>query len=74
MQIERLISMANQIGDFFESYPNPEQAKEGIAQHIKRFWAKNMREQIIAYVKQQQGQGLHLMVGEAIREHEAYLQ
>ncbi len=74
MQIERLVSMANQIGDFFESYPNPEQAKEGIAQHIKRFWAKNMREQIIAYVKQQQGQELHLMVGEAIREHEAYLQ
>jgi formate dehydrogenase subunit delta len=37
MKIERLIAMANQIGDFFESYPDAELAKQSIANHIKNF-------------------------------------
>ncbi|CAG0960495.1 formate dehydrogenase subunit delta [Methylophilaceae bacterium] len=69
MNIERLILMANQIGDFFESYPDHEQAKEGIATHIKRFWTLNMRQQLIKHVLNNQAEGLHLMVGEAVREH-----
>lgn len=73
MTIERLIVMANQIGDFFESYPNPEQAKEGIANHIKKFWALNMRQQIVNYVKEKDAAGLHMLVGAAIRENEAAL-
>jgi len=73
MSIERLIVMANQIGDFFESYPNHEQAKEGIVNHIKKFWALNMRQQIVNYVKEKDAAGLHVLVGEAIRDNETAL-
>jgi formate dehydrogenase subunit delta len=73
MSIERLIIMANQIGDFFESYPDKELAKKGIATHIKNFWALNMRQQISTYVLEKQGTGLHAMVGDAIREHQSTL-
>ena len=52
MDIQRLITMANQIGDFYESYPDPAQAEQGIAEHINRFWALAMRQQIAQYVGQ----------------------
>ena len=39
MDIGHLVIMANQIGDFFKSYPDSEQAKKDIVMHIKRFWA-----------------------------------
>jgi formate dehydrogenase subunit delta len=73
MKIERLIAMANQIGDFFESYPDPALAKKSIANHINRFWARNMREQLVKHVLENQGEGLHAKVSEAIREHESIL-
>lgn len=73
MKTERLIVMANQIGDFFESYPDAELAKKSIASHIKNFWAQNMRQQLIRHVLENQGAGLHAKVSEAIREHQARL-
>ncbi len=73
MKPEHLITMANQIGDFFKSYPDGEQAKQDIVTHIKRFWALRMRQQIVAHVRDHQGEGLHPMVSEAIRQHSALL-
>ena len=46
MDIQRLISMANQIGDFYESYPDQSHAQQDIAGHINKFWALPMRKQI----------------------------
>jgi formate dehydrogenase subunit delta len=69
MDIQRLISMANQIGDFYESYPDPAQAEQGIAEHINRFWALAMRQQIAQHVSQQAGVGLHVPVQKAIAAH-----
>ena len=66
MDIQRLISMANQIGDFYESYPDQNQARQGIAEHINRFWALTMRKQIVQYVGEQGGTGLHEQVRKAI--------
>ena len=73
MKIDHLITMANQIGDFFKSYPDHEQAKKDIVTHIKRFWAQGMRHQIIAHVNEHAGEGLDPIVGEAIRQHSAIL-
>jgi len=73
MSIDNLITMANQIGDFFKSYPDHEQAKKDIVTHIKRFWALRMRQQIVAHVNEHQGQGLHPIVSEAIKQHSAIL-
>jgi formate dehydrogenase subunit delta len=69
MQTETLIKMANQIGDFFEAEPNKTQAQLDIAQHLNRFWTKDMRNQIAAHVQTKQGAGLHMQVISAIAAH-----
>ena len=52
MKIERLIKMANDIGDFFNAESNKEIAAEGIKKHILRSWDPRMRRAIIAYCLQ----------------------
>jgi len=69
MQTERLITMANQIGDFYKSFPDESQSKHDIAQHLEKFWALSMRSQIIDYVNQKNGEGLYDIVRDAIKEH-----
>lgn len=69
MQIDHLVTMANQIGDFFKFFPDQEQAKRDIAQHLSRFWAKNMRQQILAHALDNNGDGLESIVSEAIKQH-----
>ncbi len=68
MDIQRLVTMANQIGDFYESYPNQSHAQQDIAGHLNKFWALPMRKQIAEYV-QQDGAGLHVQVASAIKSH-----
>jgi len=69
MKTETLIKMANQIGDFFEAEPDKAEAQKDIAQHLNRFWTKDMRNQITDHVKSAQGAGLHTQVIEAISKH-----
>lgn len=57
MHIDLLISMANQIGDFFAG-ANPETAARDVANHLKRYWEPRMRAQIITYYEQRHGAGL----------------
>ncbi len=38
--------MANQIGSFFKSFPDKEQASKDIVFHINRFWTLEMRKEI----------------------------
>jgi formate dehydrogenase subunit delta len=68
MQTEHLITMANQIGDFFKAFPDETQAKKDIAQHLQRFWAKSMRSQIVEYIHQD-GEALLPIVKNAILEY-----
>ncbi len=69
MKTETLIKMANQIGDFFEAEPDKAQAQKDIAQHLNRFWTKDMRNQIAKHVSTAQGAGLHALVIQAISQH-----
>jgi formate dehydrogenase subunit delta len=69
MQTETLIKMANQIGDFFEAETNQTQAQKDIANHLNKFWTKDMRNQIAAHVQTAQGAGLHAQVIAAIAQH-----
>ena len=41
--------MANQIGDFFKSYPEAT-AVEGIREHIAKFWNRKMRDEFFAHL------------------------
>ena len=63
MNIERLVRMANDIGNFFKAEPDHPTAVDGVAQHLKRFWDPRMRKEIISYVD---GGGAELM--ELVRE------
>ena len=45
MDADNLVRMANRIGDFFEAMPDREEALEGIATHIRKFWEPRMRRQ-----------------------------
>ncbi|MDD1619382.1 MAG: formate dehydrogenase, delta subunit [Methylococcaceae bacterium NSP1-1] len=65
MKIERLIKMANDIGDFFNAESNKEIAAEGIRKHILRSWDPRMRREIIAYC-QQDGTALSDLVRTAV--------
>jgi formate dehydrogenase subunit delta len=72
MEITHLVTMVNQIGDFFDAYPNKEEAKKELLNHIKKFWAKEMRNQLIAHA-QGSGENLSPIVLEAIKEYSALL-
>ena len=41
MNTDKLVHMANQIADFFKSYPEPE-ARAGIRDHVVAFWTPRM--------------------------------
>ena len=49
MKIEYLVKMANEIGAFFASEPDADQAASAVASHLRRFWEPRMRDQIVAH-------------------------
>lgn len=69
MEASSLIKMANQIGTFFESMPDHQQAVEDIATHLKRFWAPKMRKIIVDSIDQKQDAEMMDIVREAILTH-----
>ncbi len=63
IDLERLITMANQIGDFFAPYP-PERAREGLRNHLRTYWDPRMRKALLEYIDAG-GDGLETRVIEA---------
>ncbi len=49
MNVDSLVTMANQIADFFVSEAGADAAPQEIAAHITKFWDPRMRTQIIAH-------------------------
>jgi len=43
MDVNSLVVMANQIGEFFDSMPDRAEAVDSVADHIHKFWAPRMR-------------------------------
>jgi formate dehydrogenase subunit delta len=70
MDIQNLIKMANRIGDFFATWPDRDQARNEIANHLRRFWDPRMRRQICDYLRDGGGEGLDDIVREAIGQLE----
>ena len=60
---EHLVRMANDIGNFFRSEPEREDAVAGIANHIAKFWSKRMRNKLAAHGEE----GLDELPREALR-------
>ena len=65
MNIERLVRMANDIGNFFKAEPDHAEAVEGVETHIRRFWDPRMRKEILAYAEGG-GEGMMELVREAV--------
>jgi formate dehydrogenase subunit delta len=69
MHLDHLIKMANQISSFFEAMPDADEAEEGIAVHIKKFWEPRMRRELMAHIDSTGGTGLHPAVLRALINH-----
>ena len=66
-----LITMANQIGAFFKSYPDREQATKDIAGHLNKFWPPVMRKQIVKIISSEnfKNNDMDQMVIKAIKNY-----
>ncbi len=74
MDVHKLVRMANQIGAFFESMPDRQQALTDIAGHLKKFWDPRMRRALLQYIDEQGGAGLTAIVMEAIQSNKSAIQ
>ncbi|WP_349605654.1 MULTISPECIES: formate dehydrogenase subunit delta [Cupriavidus] len=74
MNVDNLITMANQIGSFFEAMPDREEAVSDIAGHIKRFWEPRMRKALLGHVDAEAGNGLLEIVQEAVGRYRGMLE
>ena len=68
MNNDNLVRMVNRIGAFFASMPDRQEALEGIATHIQRFWEPRMRRQLLAHVEEHRGDGIDPLVLDALRQ------
>ena len=69
-----LVHMANDIGNFFCGQQQREAAIAGIANHMKSFWTRRMREKLITQLEHGE-EGLDELPREALRflaEHPAF--
>jgi formate dehydrogenase subunit delta len=58
MNIDLLIKMTNEIGEFFAGTTDTDAAAAAVANHLKRYWDPRMRVQMLSYFEQRQGAGL----------------
>ena len=65
MDADNLIRMANRIGDFFEAMPDRDEAVQGVATHIRKFWEPRMRNQIFEHLDAG-GEGIDPLVRKAL--------
>ena len=69
MDVERLVHMANNIGNFFAAEPDKAKGAKGVADHIRNFWEPRMRRQILAHIDKTSGAGLSDIVLKALTTH-----
>lgn len=58
MSIEHLVTMANDIANFFAAEPDREIAVEGVRNHLRKFWEPRMRRKIVAHLREEGGSDL----------------
>jgi formate dehydrogenase subunit delta len=52
MRVERLVSMANDIGAFWSAEPDKKEAAKNVASHLKRYWDPRMRREIVTHYRE----------------------
>jgi formate dehydrogenase subunit delta len=66
VRAERLVTMANDIGHFFNAEADKDEAARSVANHIKRYWDPRMRREIVSHYRQAGGAGLDPLPRSAI--------
>ncbi len=66
MNTGHLVQMANQIAEYHAVFPKHEEAVDGVANHLRRFWEPRMRSAIYEHLDGHKGAGLHPLVIEAL--------
>ncbi len=66
MNIDLLIKMTNEIGEFFAGTTDVDAAAAAVANHLKRYWEPRMRAQMISYYEERQGAGLSDLAKKAV--------
>jgi formate dehydrogenase subunit delta len=68
VNIDLLIKMANEIGEFFTGVEvnDPDAAARDVANHLKRYWAPRMRAQMLKYYEERGGAGLSDLAKNAV--------
>ncbi len=66
---DKLVKMANDIGDFFKGEPDRSAAVRGMVEHLNKFWEPRMRQQIIAHYREGAA-GLSELAKEAVKQLE----
>ncbi|MEZ4330883.1 MAG: formate dehydrogenase subunit delta [Myxococcota bacterium] len=69
MDPTNLIEMVNRIGEFFAAMPDRREALDGIATHVRKFWAPRMRRQLFVQIDRGEATELAPLVREAILAH-----
>ena len=75
MDEQNLIDMANRIGEFFDSMPDRNEALDGVADHIRRFWEPRMRRRLLEALDRPDAAGIQMspIVKEALLRHRVQL-
>lgn len=68
-----LVHMANRIGEFFAPLADRREALDGIATHVRRYWAPRMRRQIFEQIDGGTASELSELVREALVLHRGTL-
>ena len=66
MDIDNLVRMANRIGDFFDAMSDRQEAIDGVANHIRKFWEPRMRHRLAELLDDPSTAGLHPLVRQAL--------
>ena len=66
MNIDLLIKMTNEIGEFFAGTAEAPEAARAVANHLKRYWEPRMRAQMITYFEERDGAGLTELARSAV--------
>ena len=69
MNVLHLVKMANDIGAFFESDPDPSKGAKAVADHIRNFWDPRMRREILNYIDREPQSKLKDIVVRALINH-----
>ena len=73
MDVDNLIHMANRIGEFFQAMPDHDEAVDGVATHIRKFWEPRMRQALFAALDAGGAEALLPLVREALDARRAEL-